>query len=137
MTGAVVSTTRTLEPQELALPEPSVAEHSTCVSPSGNVDPERGQAALSVPQQMSLDVAANETAAPAGLVHSRRMGAGQVISGRVVSTTRTLEAQELALPEPSATEHSTGVRPSANAEPESGQAGARVPQQVSVEEAAK
>src|SRR5258708_6463086 len=101
MTGGVVSTTRTVEAQELALPEPSVAEHSTGVRPGGRVDAEGGRAAAGVPQHASLAVAENETTAPAVLAHSCWIGAGHVMVGRVVSTMRTVEAQELRLPEPS------------------------------------
>src|SRR5438045_2460823 len=111
MTGGVVSTTRTVEAQELALPEPSVAEHATGVRPSGKVEPDCGQAAASVPQQVSLDVAANDTTAPAGLAHSCWMAPGHVMSGRVVSTTVTAKPQLASLPAMSVAVQDTGEDP--------------------------
>src|SRR4051794_19216345 len=70
-TGAVVSTTVTVNEPLLLFPAPSVAVQWTVVVPSGNVDPDPGpHDGATEPLTMSLAVDANETAAPEAPVAS-------------------------------------------------------------------
>ena len=74
------------------------------------------------PAQMSLAVARpGVTGAPAGLVHSAVIGAGQEMLGGVVSTTVTLEPQEFEFPELSVALQDTGVVPNGKLFPDAGQ----------------
>ena len=62
--GACVSLTLTMNPHELVLPAPSVAEQTTAVLPTGNDDPDGGeQTKVNPPGQLSVAVALKFTTA--------------------------------------------------------------------------
>jgi len=93
-TGAVVSTTVTVNEQWPVLLAASVAEQFTVVGPRGKVLPLAGEhVTASVPSTRSLAVAVNVATAPAALVASFVMGDGQLTVGAVVSTTVTVNEQ--------------------------------------------
>ena len=89
-TGAVVSpVTVTLKPQEAVLPEPSVAEQETAVSPTGKVEPEAYEQLTGAGPQLSVAEAAKVAGAPAGEHVSITCEAGQLTAGFELSTTVT------------------------------------------------
>src|SRR2546422_7259021 len=76
-----------------------MAEHVTEVTPSGNVEPDRGeQDADNGPSTVSVACAVNVARAPPGPVASRVMLAGTVTSGAVVSRTVTVNVAGAAFP---------------------------------------
>src|SRR2546426_6876170 len=76
-----------------------MAEHVTEVTPSGNVEPDRGeQDADNGPSTVSVACAVNVARAPPGPVASRVMLAGTVTSGAVVSRTVTVNVAGAAIP---------------------------------------
>ncbi len=91
--GGVVSTTVTLAIHSLVLPEGSDAEHDTGVVPTGKALPDAGQVAVTDPAHTSDALAVSVAAALSSPVHSSVWGAGHVIDGSVVSTTRTVVVQ--------------------------------------------
>jgi hypothetical protein len=137
--GAVVSTTVMVNERDALLPAPSVAVQLTEVDPRANVVPEAGeQTGVTEPLTMSVAVAANVTAAPAGPVASAVMADGTVSAGAVVSTTliRMLPLAELLAA--SVAEQLTVVEPNGNIDPLGGeQTTATVPSTMSVAEAEK
>ena len=96
-TGGVVSTTVTVKVHVLVLGGVawSLAVHVTVVAPSGKVVPESGaQLTVGAGSHASDAVGvANVATAPAALVHSAVIAAGQVIDGAVVSLTVTVNEQ--------------------------------------------
>src|SRR5437870_5386313 len=98
--GGSLSTTITLNEHESALPEPSVAVQVTEFVPLGKVEPEDGTQLIPIGSgQLSVAVGVNTTTA------EHRPGSvfwvisdGQVIFGGSLSTTVTLNEQELVLP---------------------------------------
>src|SRR5439155_246778 len=96
--GLCVSRTVTVNEQVLVLCAASKAVQVTVVLPRAKVLPLAGkQVTLSVPSTMSLAVAVKVTVAPAGLVASVVIGAGQLTVGIVVSRTFTVKVQVLVL----------------------------------------
>jgi hypothetical protein len=92
--GGVESTT--VNEQELRLLFASVAVQVTLVVPRGKVLPRAGeQTTTGFVSQASAAVAAKVATAPAGLVHSSTRLELQTITGGVVSTTVTVNVQEL------------------------------------------
>src|SRR2546427_8873989 len=76
-----------------------MAEHVTEVTPSGNVEPDRGeQDADNGPSTVSVACAVNVARAPPGPVASRVMLAGTVTSGAVVSRTVTVNVAGATIP---------------------------------------
>ena len=104
----------TLDEHVAILLEPSVAEQLNAERPSGKALSEVGlhTVVISLPQQVSDDVAAKEATAFWPPVHSRTCAAGQVIDGLVVSLTVTLVAHELEFPLKSVAVYPTEVVPS-------------------------
>jgi len=96
------------------------------------------QVVASLPSTMSLAVAANVATAPAALVASLVMFAGQLTVGAVVSSTLTVKEFTPVLPWPSLAEQVTVVVPIANVVPEAGlQLTETVPAQTSLALAVK
>ena len=92
--GVVVSSTVTMNIQEVEFPEASVAVQVTAVVPRENVDPDEGtQVITGLGSPESTAVAVNATEAPAGLPHSAVMSCGQVIPGALLSATVTVVSQ--------------------------------------------
>src|SRR2546425_8280355 len=89
-----------------------MAEHVTEVTPSGNVEPDRGeQDADNGPSTVSVACAVNVARAPPGPVASRVMLAGTVTSGAGVSRTVTVNVAGAAFPWASRGLPSTRGRP--------------------------
>jgi hypothetical protein len=109
----------TLKLPEVAFPLASVAVQLTTVGPpTGNTDPELAPQTTLAAEQRSSAVTTNETAAPAGLVHSCVMSAGTKSEGRTVSTTLTPKDGAVAgLPVPSVAMQLTVVSPIGNTVP--------------------
>src|SRR5206468_3925265 len=113
--GAVVSRTVTANEQVLVLCAASKALQVTVVLPRAKVLPLAGkQVTASVPSTMSLAVAVKVTVAPAALVASAVIGAGQLTVGAVVSRTVTANEQVLVLCAASKALQVTVVLPKAN-----------------------
>ena len=111
ITGGVVSCTLTVELQLPGFPDPSATLHEKGVEPSAKVEPEVGlQIGVCRPGQLSDAVGLNETAAPAGEVHSAT-GAGQEIVGSCLSTIVTLALQDAESFSVSVTVNFTDVTP--------------------------
>ena len=120
--GGVVSTTVTVKPAVLILPEASVAAHWTRVEPRANVEPERIlQDTGTEPSTRSTAPAEYVMIAPAGLVASAVISVGRVKTGPIVSTTVTVEDAEPVLPNTSVAVHVTVVMPRGKVEPERGE----------------
>src|SRR2546425_8292710 len=120
--GAVVSRTVTANEQVLVLCAASKAVQVTVVLPRAKVLPLAGeQVTLSVPSTMSLAVAVKVTVAPAALVASAVIGAGQLTVGAVVSRTVTANEQVLVLCAASKAVQVTVVLPRANVLPLAGE----------------
>ena len=111
-----------------------MAEHVTEVTPSGNVEPDRGeQDADNGPSTMSIADAANVASAPPGPVPSTVMLAGIVTTGAVVSRTVTAKVAVATFPWASVALQSTRVGPSGNMYPDDGlQVAATGPSTMSV-----
>src|SRR3989442_13303868 len=98
-----------------------MAEHVTEVTPSGNVEPDRGeQDADNGPYTVPVACAVNVARAPPGRVASRVMLAGTVPSGAVVSRTVTVNVAVATFPWASVALQSTRVGPSGNMYPDDG-----------------
>src|SRR6266498_241947 len=111
--GAGGGCTHTRKNAKAALPCASVALHCTVVTPFGNVLPEAGaQIAVMAPSTASVVVTVYVTT-----FVDETNAAGTVITGGVVSTTRTEKLAELE-PKLSVAVHVTGVEPSGKSEPE-------------------
>ena len=122
-TGGVVSCTVTSNWVLSALPAASCAEHVTCVVPSANVLPDKGeQVTLTLPSTASLAVGAvQDAAAPPGPVASSVMLLGvPLIEGGVVSRTDTVKLPVAWLVRASVEEQLTVAVPSANVLPDGG-----------------
>src|SRR5437773_3200319 len=120
--GLCVSRTVTANEQVLVLCAASKAVHVTVVLPSAKVLPLAGeQVTLSLPSTMSLAVAVKVTVAPAALVASAVIGAGQLTVGAVVSRTVTANEQVLVLCATSKTVQVTVVLPRAKVLPLAGE----------------
>jgi hypothetical protein len=121
ITGGVVSTTVTVKLHEALFPLASVAVQVTVVVPIRKVLPDAGvQTITGFGSQMSVAVAWNVATAPAGLVHSRVIFAGQVMTGGVVSTTVTVKLHEELLPLASVAVQVTVVVPIRKVLPDAG-----------------
>jgi len=121
ITGAVVSATVTVNEHPLVFPLPSATVQLTVVCPSPNIDPLAGSHTAVRPLwQLSLTVTSNVTTAPSGPVPSALIGAGQLITGAVVSSTVTVKLQLFVFPLPSTAWQFTVVNPAAKSEPEAG-----------------
>ena len=128
--------TVTVNEQLPELPEVSLAEQVTVVTPIGKLLPEAGeQVTVRAPSQTSLAVAENVAVAepePTGL-SVRLIGPGQVTAGAWLSATVTVKLHELLLPDVSEAEQVTVVTPFAKAVPEAGeQVTVRAPSQTSL-----
>ena len=121
-TGAPASCTVTLNAAEPPLPAASVAEQVTVVAPSGKSEPEAGEhGAESAPSTRSLAVAApKETIAPFAPVAATVMLPGAVTTGRVVSSTVTVNEPRAVAPPPAVTAQSPVVAMTRDGKPESG-----------------
>lgn len=120
--GGVVSTTVTVKPAVLILPEASIAAHWTRVEPRANVEPEGILQDIGTePSTRSTALAEYVATAPAGPVASAVISAGRVKAGGVVSRTVTVEDAEPVLPNPSVAMHVTVVTPKGKVEPEAGE----------------
>src|SRR3989304_3235465 len=121
MVGPVVSTTFTINEPVDVFPAVSVAEQSTVVEPSGNVEPEAGEHdGATSPSTRSVAVAEYVTEAPDADVASAVISDGRLSVGPVVSTTFTVNEPVDVFPAASEAEQSTVVEPSGNVEPETG-----------------
>jgi hypothetical protein len=104
ITGAVVSSTVTVNIQEVELFAASVAVQVTSVIPSGNVDPDEGtQVTAGLGSLESTASAANVRAVPLGSSHSAVMFCGHVITGAFASATVTIVSQVRLFPAASVT----------------------------------
>src|SRR3989304_1272741 len=120
--GPVVSTTFTINEPVDVFPAVSVAEQSTVVEPSGNVEPEAGEHDVATsPSTRSVAVAEYVTEAPDADVASAVISDGNIIVGALLSNTVTKNVVYSELPELSVAEQSTVVEPSGNVEPEAGE----------------
>lgn len=122
MAGGVVSRTVTVKLQELLLPLESLDTQFTVVAPRGKMLPEAGeQMSTGLVSQISEVVTTNVPTAPAGLVHSRMRFVEQSIVGGVLSTTETVNEQELLLLLASVATQRTVVWPRGKVLPEIGE----------------
>src|SRR5262245_929718 len=91
ITGAVVSTTVTVNVAIVVLPWPSAPTHDTVVAPSGNVEPLAGaQTTAIAPLTLSIADAVNVNGAPEGTVASTVALSGTVTTGFTESITVTM-----------------------------------------------
>jgi hypothetical protein len=119
--GAVLSLTVTVNVQVAVLPEPSVATLVTVVVPVLKKLPEAGvETTLTVPQ-LSVAVTLKLTVAPQlPEAEATDIFCGQVITGKVVSTTVTTKLQLVELPNVSVATLVTVVLPTGNTLPDAG-----------------
>ena len=130
------SPTVTVKVQLPELPDVSVAEQVTVVTPSGKLLPEAGEHVTGrAPSQTSLAVAENVAVAepePAGF-SVKLIGPGQITVGAWLSATVTVKLHELLLPDVSEAEQVTVVTPLGKAFPEAGEhVTVRAPSQTSL-----
>ena len=128
--------TVTVNEQLPELPDVSLAEQVTVVTPIGKLLPEAGEHVTGrAPSQASLAVAENVAVAepePAGF-SVKLIGPGQVTIGAWLSATVTVKLHELLLPDVSEAEQVTVVTPLGKAFPEAGEhVTARAPSQASL-----
>lgn len=114
--GASLSSTVMLKEQEAVLPAPSVATYVCVVFPNGKTEP-LGSPCVST----TLDIV--QLSAPAGVVkdttseHTTLIFAGQVMVGRVVSSTVTVNEQVAELPAASVARYVTVFSPTGKDDP--------------------
>src|SRR3990172_591438 len=119
MDGSVVSTTFTINEPVDVFPAVSVAEQSTVVEPSGNVEPEAGEHdGATSPSTRSVEVAEYVTEAPDADVASAVISDGRLSVGPVVSTTFTINEPVDVFPAVSVAEHIINVFPKGNSVPD-------------------
>jgi hypothetical protein len=120
--GGIVSTTDTGTTAFVELPDASVAEQLSDVTPRANIVPDAGaHVTVGELSTTSTAEAVNVTIAPLGLVASAVGCCGGVSVGAVVSRTVTENVTELLLPLASVAMHRTVVAPSAKVVPEAGE----------------
>jgi hypothetical protein len=133
-TGAVVSTTVTVNVFVEMFERLSAALQFTVVAPNGNVDPLAGvQLTVTLPLTLSIADVVYVNAAPVGAVASTVALAGTVMIGPVVSVTVTENVLFAGLPRVSTAPQVTAVGPSGKVDPLAGtQLTGRVPSTRSV-----
>jgi hypothetical protein len=120
--GARVSTTLMLKNFSVLLPDLSVAEQDTLLTPRSSDDPERGeQTAVRLPSTASFADTEKLATAPFGPVASSVKSLGISRSGGVESATSTLNESDALLPALSVAEQVTIVTPLWKTEPERGE----------------
>jgi hypothetical protein len=119
--GGVVSRTVIVKLPAAVLPAASEAVTWTTVLPSGNVEPDAGEAIVgTTPSTASTAEVVKVTTAPLGLVASAVMGDGTVSTGG--GATDTVKTPVAVLPAASEAVTWTSVLPGGNIEPEGGEA---------------
>ena len=131
--GFSVSFTVTWNVQLDVFPEASVAVAVTVVAPTGNVDPEAGEAETVAPGQLSVTGIWKLTTAPQAPGSLLTvMFAGQVSCGASLSATVTVKVQLDVFPAASVAVATTFVVPRGNADPEAGTLVTLTPGQLSI-----
>jgi hypothetical protein len=120
ITGAVWSTTLTVNEQLEVFPLPSVAVPVTVVFPDANVLPETGLDTTDTPGQLSVAVTLKFTVAVQLPLADAVILEGQLMTGAVLSTTAIVNEQVLVLLFPSVAVPVTVVLPNANVLPDAG-----------------